>query len=323
MTGMLRFLLIPGMLLSPSLHAALDVPYLTGRVTDNARILSTETVRFLTDSLKAHEDRTGNQIAVLTVRTLEGDPIEDFANRVLREWRLGQKGRDNGILIVVAPDDRRMRIEVGYGLEGTITDGTAGQIIRTVMTPRFRNGDYNGGITEGAMAVVRLLEGGRLAEPEGGAGEKSNSSHIQAPDLPIMERILIGSFIFGIIGLFTVIGVLTPGVGWFLYLFLIPFWAMFPIIVVGVKGAFTCLAAYLVAFPVAKMLVKRSNWYQKAKKELRARGRTSIGGFTLGSGGSGGSWSSGSSWSSGGSSSGSSFSGGGGSSGGGGASGSW
>jgi uncharacterized protein len=318
----LRFLLLPAMLLASPLLAELDVPYLTGRVTDNAQILSQETIRLLTDSLKSHEDRTGNQIAVLTVPTLDGEVIEDYAVRVLREWKLGQKDRDNGILIVVVPNDHRMRIEVGYGLEGTLTDGTAGQIIRTVMTPKFKNGDYSGGITDGARAVMDLLEGGKMPEPEGGAEEKSNVSHIQAPDLPIMERILIGCFIFGIIGLFTIIGILTPGVGWFLYLFLIPFWAMFPIIVVGVKGAFICLATYLIVFPMAKLLFKNSAWYQKAKKELRAKGSTSIGGFTFGSGGSsgsGGSWSSGSSGSSGGSS----FSGGGGSSGGGGASGSW
>ena len=322
MKNALRFLLLPAVLLTAPILAGTDVPYLTGRVTDNAGILSRETIRSLTDSLKAHEDRTGNQIAVLTVPTLNGEVIEDYAVRVLREWKLGQKDRDNGILIVVVPNDHRMRIEVGYGLEGTLTDGTAGQIIRTVMTPKFKNGDYNGGITDGAMAVMHLLEGGRLPEPEGGPEKGAGSSHIEAPNLPLMERILIGCFIFGVIGLFTVMGILTPGFGWFLYLFLIPFWAMFPIIVVGVKGAFICLVTYLIAFPAAKLLFKNSAWYQKAKQEMRTKGHTSIGGFTFGSGGSS---SSGSSWSSGssGSSSSSSFSGGGGSSGGGGASGSW
>ena len=128
-----------------------------------------------------------------------------------------------------------------------------------------------------------------------------------------MERILIGSFIFGIIGLFTVLGVVTPGVGWFLYFFLIPFWAMFPIVVVGTRGAFICLVTYVIAFPIAKLTIKNTGWYKKAKKSMRTKGRASIGGFTFSSGGSGRSWSSG----------GSSFSGWGGSSGGGGASGSW
>jgi uncharacterized protein len=110
-----------------------------------------------------------------------------------------------------------------------------------------------------------------------------------------------------------VIGVLTPGVGWFLYFFLIPFWATFPIIVLGTGGALSCLITYIIAFPIAKLLLKNTDWYKKAKKDLRTKGSASIGGFNLSSGGSGSSWSSGSS----------SFSGGGGSSGGGGASGSW
>jgi uncharacterized protein len=123
----------------------------------------------------------------------------------------------------------------------------------------------------------------------------------------------LGAFIFGIIGLFTIIGILTPGVGWFLYLFLIPFWAMFPIIVVGTTGALYCFVTYLISFPLAKLLLKNTDWYIKAKNDLRTKGQASIGGFTVSSGSSGGSWSSSSSG----------FSGGGGSSGGGGASGSW
>ncbi len=109
---------------------------------------------------------------------------------------------------------------------------------------------------------------------------------------------------------------MTPGAGWFLYVFLIPFWAMFPIVVVGTSGALTLLITYLIVHPVAKLLLRNSDWYKKAATDLRTKGSASIGGFTLTSGGSGGSWSSGGSGSSG-------FSGGGGSSGGGGASGSW
>jgi uncharacterized protein len=135
------------------------------------------------------------------------------------------------------------------------------------------------------------------------------------PDLPLTQRILFGCFIFGIIGLFTMIGVFTPGgTSWFLYFFLIPFWAMFPIVVVGTHGALICLISYLVLFPASKLFLRNKEWYKKAKKDLKTKGHASIGGFTLSSGGSGSSWSSGG---------GSSFSGGGGSSGGGGASGSW
>ena len=310
-----RLFWLPLVLLTSSMLSGADIPYLTGRVTDNAQILSPATTQSLTESLKAHEDRTGNQIAVLTVPTIDGESIEEYAAQVFEAWKLGQQGKDNGVLILIVPDDRRMRIEVGYGLEGTLTDGMAGQIIRTVMTPKFKNGDYDGGITQGALAVMNVLEGGELPDVAVDAGAEGGSGglHFEGPDLALTERILLGAFIFGIIGLFTAIGVVTPGFGWFLYFFLIPFWATFPIIVLGTGGAFKCLMTYLIGFPVAKLILRNTDWYKKAQKNLRTKGKASIGGFSISSGGSGRSWSSGSS----------SFSGGGGRSGGGGASGSW
>ena len=309
----LIFFLLLVTVLTGLLLANIDVPDLTGRITDNANILSWDTYQSLTEKLKTHEDRTTNQIAVLTVPSLGGVSIEEYAVRVFEKWKLGQAGKDNGVLILIAVNDRRMRIEVGYGLEGTLTDGMAGQIIRNIMTPKFKNGDFDGGITEGAMAVVDVLEGGSLPAAAGEATGKSNTFLFEGPDLPLKERILLGAFIFGIIGLFTVIGITTPGMGWFLYVFLIPFWAMFPIIVVGTRGAFVLLVTYVIVFPIAKLICSRTKWYKKAKKSIRKKGRASIGGFMVTSGGSHSSWSSG----------GSSFSGGGGSSGGGGASGSW
>ena len=127
---------------------------------------------------------------------------------------------------------------------------------------------------------------------------------MEGPDLSITERILLGAFIFGIIGLFTFIGIVTPCFGWFLYLFLIPFWAMFPIIVLGSEGAFSLFITYLIGFPAAKLYMRNTDWYRKAQKDLRTKGKARIGGFTIGSGSSGSSWSSG----------GSGFSGGGGAS---------
>jgi uncharacterized protein len=303
------------LLLTYSILPAADIPYLTGRVTDNAEILSEAARQALTASLKEHEDRTSNQIVILTIPTINGQSIEEYTVEVFEAWKLGQKGKDNGLLIVIVPNDRKMRIEVGYGLEAVLPDVIAGRIIQLVMTPRFKDGDYDGGISDGVRAVIQVLEGGELAEIESTASVSAESGGLdfEGPDLSIKERILIGAFIFGIIGLFTVIGVITPGMGWFLYFFLIPFWATFPIIVLGTGGAFICLISYVIAFPVAKLLLKNTDWYKKAGKDLRTKGSASIGGFRLSSGASGKSWSSG----------GSSFSGGGGSSGGGGASGSW
>lgn len=301
---------------------AVEVPYLSGRVTDDAEILDADARRRIGELLRAHEAATGDQIAVLTVPSLQGESVETYAEQVFNAWGLGQKGKDNGVLVLVAPGERRLRIEVGYGLEGTLTDVAAARIIRNVMTPRFRDGDFAAGIEDGVRAIVGQLRGeaaadaGATESPPMPAGDGGGDSLFEGPELPLTERILIGAFIFGIIGLFTVIGVLTPGAGWFLYVFLIPFWAMFPIVVVGATGTLILLGVYLVGFPLAKLAVSRMPWYEKAKRDIRTKGSARIGGFTVGGSGSGGS-----SWSSG--SSGGGFSGGGGRSGGGGASGSW
>jgi uncharacterized protein len=302
--------------------SALDVPYMTGRVVDNAEILSQNARRQIEAKIREHEDRTTNQIAVLTVPSLRGETVEQFATAVFDAWKLGQKDKDNGVLVLVSPAERRLRIEVGYGLEGTLTDVAASRIIRNVITPRFKDGNYDGGLIEGTNAIVAQLEGtaaapADAAAPAAPSAKSVSGFNIEAPAMPWYQRVLFGAFIFGIIGLFTVIGVMTPGVGWFLYLFLIPFWAMFPIIVVGSKGAFALLVMYLIAYPVAKLVLSRQPWYAKAATELKSKGSATIGGFTVSSGSSSGGFSSG------GGSSGGGGGGGGGSSGGGGASGSW
>lgn len=302
--------------------AAPEAPYLSGRVVDDAELLTSAERARMTGMLRAHEERTGNQIAVLTVPTIDGASIEEYALKVFEAWQLGQKSKDNGVLMVVVPHDRKMRIEVGYGLEGTLTDVAASRIIRNTMTPQFKSGAFGRGMEEGIAAIIARLEGkdavsatGEPAVPV--AAPQSVLGGMEEPDLPFAERILFGAFIFGIIGLFTVIGVLTPGMGWFLYVFLIPFWATFPIVVLGVEGTLTLLVVYLIGFPLAKVLIGRMPWYQQAAQDLKTKGRAQVGGITFSSSGSSGS----SSWNSGSSSGG--FSGGGGRSGGGGSSGSW
>jgi uncharacterized protein len=319
-------ILITGFVLAAADAHAVDVPYLSGRVVDDAEILAPATREKLAATSKAHEAATTNQVVVLTVTTLGGESVEEYADRVFAAWTLGQKGKDNGVLVLVVPNDRKMRIEVGYGLEGTLTDVAAARIIRDRMTPRFKAGDFDGGVTEGVDAIVAQLEG--RGEAGGGSGgatapvaptskgflDSDALAEFEGQLPPWPARILLGAFIFGIIGVFTLIGVATPGVGWFLYLFLIPFWAMFPIMVVGVKGALALLSTYVVGFPIAKLYLRSRPWYEKAAADLKRTGRASFGGMVITSGGSS---------SSGGSSGGGGFSGGGGSSGGGGASGSW
>ncbi len=292
-----------------------DVPYLTGRVVDEAHILSDGARDRLTAALKAHEDATTDQIVVLTVPTTGDDSIESYANTVFHVWKLGQKGKDNGVLLVVAPNDRKMRIEVGYGLEGTLPDGAAGEIIRIWMTPAFKGGNYDKGVEDGTAAIIAKLEGHAPAglTPMAPAAPAWHGPTMNGVPMDWKVRILIGLFIFGMLGLFTVIGIMTPGMGWFLYVFLIPFWSMFPAVIIGLRPTLVLAGVYLVGFPIAKLRIRKKEWYLKAARELKTSGRASIGGFVMTSGGSSG----------GGSSDGGGFSGGGGDSGGGGASGSW
>ncbi|MBE0585048.1 MAG: TPM domain-containing protein, partial [Desulfofustis sp.] len=138
---------------------ALPVPKLSGRVNDYAGMLAPATTRQLETVLADLETSDSTQIVVLTIASLEGDSLEDFSLRVVEQWRIGQQDLDNGALLLVARDDRKLRIEVGYGLEGSLTDLVAGQIIRTVITPHFRLGNFDQGIIDGVGAMIAAVRG--------------------------------------------------------------------------------------------------------------------------------------------------------------------
>lgn len=281
---------VAAMLLPVCARAQLaEVPYLTGRITDNAEALTPDARARLDDLIKSHQETNQDQIAVLIMPALAGMGIEEYAAQVFQAWKLG----DNGVLLVVAPGDRRVRIETGSDVKGKLSEVAANRIVRDLMAPRFQKGKFSEGIDVGVHAIVAQLEGGEAQEEPASADQTGqNEEFFEGPDLGISERILIGCFIFGIIGLFTAIGVVTPGVGWFLYVFLIPFWAMFPIIVVGTRGALVLLIIYLVGYPTAKIILKHKEWYRKAVSDLKSKGSAQIGGFTLRSGGSSATWSS-------------------------------
>lgn len=133
---------------------SLEVPAWTGPVNDLAQVMTAQQRQELTDYLTNLNNQTGIQMAVLTVPSLEGDSIEDFSFRTASAWKLGQAKEDNGALLVVSEGDRELRIEVGYGLEGLLTDAKSGLIIRNIITPHFRNGDYGSGIVEGIKNMV-------------------------------------------------------------------------------------------------------------------------------------------------------------------------
>ncbi|GAB5535721.1 MAG: hypothetical protein Rubg2KO_19700 [Rubricoccaceae bacterium] len=135
------------------------VPALTGRVVDQAELLSPDIEAAITQRLAAHEDSTTNQVAVLTLPSLNGEVLEEFATTVFRTWALGQAEANNGVLLLIAHNDRKIRIEVGYGLEGELTDRLAGIIIREEMTPRFRAGDFESGTLAAVEAILGALDG--------------------------------------------------------------------------------------------------------------------------------------------------------------------
>ncbi len=288
---------------------SLEVPFLAGRVNDTANMLSSQTINALEALLKAHEDSTSNQVVVLTIPSLQGEPLEEYSIKVVDTWKLGRKDKDNGVLLLIARDDRKVRIEVGDGLEGDLPDITCGQIIRREIVPRFRNSDYDGGVRAGVNAILDAINGSYKGDDNTAAA---------SPDF-----LFFGIFLI-VVGLFTTIAVFLQGaISWILYTFLIPFWAAFPMVSLGVKIGTILLAIYLLGFPLVKL------WFAKSKKGQALAKKWSVGASTGGtnlrggrtshgrrnSSGSGG-------WSFGGGSSGG-FSGGGGSFSGGGASGSW
>lgn len=141
------------------LAAEPSYPALTGRVVDGANLLSSEAHQRIAAKLKAYEDKTSDQVVVATVPSLQGIGIEDFANGLFRFWKLGQAKTNNGALLLVAPSERKVRIEVGYGLEGALTDALSKVIITTAVAPKFKTGDFAGGIEGGVDAILNILSG--------------------------------------------------------------------------------------------------------------------------------------------------------------------
>ena len=146
--------------------AQLPVPPLGGRVTDQTATLTEQQKSTLEQTLRSFEARKGSQVAVLIVPSTAPETIEQYALRVAEQWKPGRKNVDDGALLVVAKDDRTLRIEVGYGLEGALTDAASKRIISEIIVPRFRQGDYYGGITAGVDRILRVIDGEPLPKPE-------------------------------------------------------------------------------------------------------------------------------------------------------------
>jgi uncharacterized protein len=138
---------------------ALDFPPLTGRVVDQAGVINAQTRANIETKLKDLEHKSGIQLVVATVKSLQGSDIETYANQLFRFWKLGQAQKNNGVLLLVAPNEHKVRIEVGYGLEGTLTDALSSVIIASAIVPRFKTNDYSGGIERGVDGIISVLSG--------------------------------------------------------------------------------------------------------------------------------------------------------------------
>ena len=280
------------------------IPELWGqRIHDEAKVLSQNTIDQLEVLLKKYEDSTTNQIAVLIIPSLAGDVLEDYSMRVVEKWKLGTKKNDNGALLLIVTDDHKMRIEVGHGLEGVLTDAQSNRIIRNEMAPPFRRDDYDAGVTAAIQAMIKAIAGEYKAN-DTGTGTTA--------ELGLKERMLIGLFVFGILGVFTFIALFSKGcAGWGLYAFLVPFYATFPLFILGITAGVGLLGLYIIGMPIAKLILGKSAWGQKKMMKWQSTGARKGSGWSMGSG-----------WGSSGGGGGG-FSGGGGSFGGGGSSGSW
>ncbi|HWA33577.1 MAG TPA: TPM domain-containing protein [Cyclobacteriaceae bacterium] len=311
---MKRFLIFILLLcLSPLADAQKKIPELWGhRVHDEANVLSSAAVDNLERRLKIFEDSTTNQLAVLIVSSLEGEPIETYSIKVVEAWKLGTEKNDNGVLLLVSIGDRKVRIEVGQGLEGVLTDALSNRIIRNEIAPNFRRGDYEGGIVAAVDAIIKATKGEYKADNitsrrKGGRGGIG----------------LFAVIIFVVLGVFTWTALFAKGcAGWGTYGVLTPFYFVLPGVALGnyTTGAYVFFA-YLIGFPILKLILARTAWGQGIAQQMEQSSRNRGGGWSSGGGWflGGGNWGGGGGgWGGGGG-----FSGGGGSFGGGGSSGSW
>jgi len=268
-----------------------EVPFLGGRVNDTAQMLSFGTINELEMLLQEHENSTSNQVVVLTIPKLEDLSLEEFSMKVVETWKLGQADKDNGVLLLIVRDDRKLRIEVGDGLEGALTDAVSSSIIRNEITPNFREGNFDEGVKAGVRAILAAISGQYQTSKENGGATMD------------LVGVVVGMMIFTIVvGLFTFIGLATKGfMSWFLYVFLMPFWLAFPY---GFLGTVVPFFVYLVAFPILKIFIARdpsaqaamASWVRTSPTSGSGwSGRSSGGGFSGGGGsfsggGSSGSW---------------------------------
>jgi uncharacterized protein len=197
--------LVTALLCAGLAAGAVTFPTLTGRVVDQANVLSATVRDRLTSKLAELEQKSGIQLVIATVNSLQGEEIEPYANELFRTWRLGEKTKNNGVLLLVAPNEHRVRIEVGYGLEGTLTDALSKVIIANAIAPRFKAGDYDLGVTRGVDDIITVLT------TDAEEWEKRPSLRLDAHPIPGWVGWLLTAALIAFLTAFIV----SPGFRWF------------------------------------------------------------------------------------------------------------
>ena len=217
--------------------AQMAVPPLTGHVIDQTGTLTADQQATLEQALTAFEARKGSQLAVLIVATSAPEEIEPYALRVAEQWKLGRKRVDDGVILVVSKDDRAMRIEVGYGLEGALDDLTSKRIVSETILPRFNNQDFYGGITAGVGQIIRVVDGEPLPAPGAGSGRRVADAQQYAPMLFIVA-LAVGGVLRATLGKLSgslVTGAVVAVIAWFVV------GALWMALVAGVVAMFVTL----------------------------------------------------------------------------------
>jgi uncharacterized protein len=233
-------------LLFPLAAAARDIPKFSGWVVDEANLLSPEQKQRLAEKLEQFKQQTTNQVAVLTIDSLDDEDLADYANKVARAWGVGEKGKDNGVLLLVAKNDRKMRIEVGYGLEPVLTDLQTKVIQDEVIIPYFKRGDFGGGIEAGVDAILSTIQGKPFQPAPQPAAERGNGR----PDPGFLLFVMFILLPFSLNA--------ARSRSWLLYVILLPVYFFLGTLFANTIIGFIAAGLWAVAFPILRLILPKS-----------------------------------------------------------------
>lgn len=262
-------------LLSTAAWAQLDIPRLTQRVTDLTATLSTQQRDALENKLAAFEAQHGSQIAVLIIATTQPEDIAQFGIRVADAWKIGRKNIDDGVILIVAKADRKMRLEVGYGLEGAIPDAIAKRIIAETIAPYFKKNDYSGGIDAGVTQLMRLIEGESLPASQAEAADKLTDNAFM---IVLFLGVVAGFLLSATLG--RILGALIASVGS----------AAVAVLLLGLTFSVALFVAIIIFFMVGFRHTGGRGWSGGGGGFGGGSGGFSGGGGGFGGGGASGSW---------------------------------